>query len=77
LTKIGLTGNNDNKSLEELCKIFIEKGKQDPNWIVDNIVAFLIEYKDRDDRREISGSTIRNYIKVVKLICEMNDIATS
>jgi hypothetical protein len=73
LTKIGLT-DNDNKSLEQLCKIFVEKGKQDPNWIVDNIVAFLIEYKDRYDRREISGSTIRNYIKVVKLLCEMNDI---
>src|SRR5215212_12089677 len=74
LTKIGLT-DNDNKSLEQLCKIFVEKGKQDPNWIVDNIVAFLIEYKDRYDRRVISGSTIRNYIKVVKLLSEMNDIA--
>jgi hypothetical protein len=74
LTKIGLT-DNDNKSLEQLCKIFVEKGKQDPNWVVDNIAAFLIEYKDRYDRREIIGSTIRNYIKVVKLLCEMNDIA--
>jgi hypothetical protein len=74
LTKIGLTGNNDNTSIEDLCKIFVEKGKQDPNWIVNNIVAFLVQYKDRYDRREISGSTIRNYVKVVKLLCEMNDI---
>ena len=67
LNKIGLTGNDrDNeKSIEELCRIFVEKRKQDPNWIINEIVAFLIEYKDRYDRREISGSTIRNGIKVV------------
>ena len=77
LNKIGMTGNDmDNrKSIEELCRIFVEKGKQDPNWIINKLVAFLREYKDRYDRREISGSTIRNYVKVVKLLCEMNDIA--
>src|SRR5215212_473497 len=79
LTKIGLIGNdtttNYDKSIEELCRIFVEKGKQDPNWIINKMVSFLIEYKERYDRREISGSTIRNYVKVVKLICEMNDIA--
>ena len=78
LTKIGLIGNdtttNYDKSIEELCRIFVEKGKQDPNWIINKMVSFLIEYKERYDRREISGSTIRNYIKVVKLLCEMNDI---
>jgi hypothetical protein len=52
LSKIALT----NGSFEELCRIFVEKGKQDPNWVIDNIVAFLIQYKDRYDRREISGS---------------------
>lgn len=40
------------------------------------MVSFLMEYKDRYDRREINGSTIRNDVKVVKLIYEMmNDIA--
>jgi hypothetical protein len=37
LSKIGLTTG----SIEELCRIFVEKGKQDTNWIIDNIVAFL------------------------------------
>ncbi|MDQ3851555.1 MAG: hypothetical protein M3299_01835 [Thermoproteota archaeon] len=69
-----MMGDSINKSVEELCRIFVEKGKQGSNWIINNIVAFLMEYKDGYDRREISGSTIRNYIKVVKLICEMNDI---
>jgi hypothetical protein len=65
LNKIGLTGNDvgNKQSIEELCRIFVEKGKQDPNWIINKIVAFLIEYKDRYARREISGSTIRNYAR--------------
>jgi hypothetical protein len=43
LGKISLT----NASIEELCRIIVEKGKQDPNWIIDNIVAFLMEYRSR------------------------------
>jgi hypothetical protein len=69
-------GDNTNKTIEELYRIFVENGKQDPNWIINKIVAFLVEYKDRYDRREITGSTIRNYVKVVKLLCGMNGIAT-
>jgi hypothetical protein len=57
LSKIGVTS----RPIEELCRIFVQKGKQDPSWIIDNMVVFLKEYKDRYDRREISGSTIRNY----------------
>jgi hypothetical protein len=34
LAKIGLMGNNN--LIEELCSIFVEKGKQDPNWIINN-----------------------------------------
>jgi hypothetical protein len=59
---------DNNKAIEEVCRIFVEKVKQDPNWIINNMVAFLMEYKDRYDQREISGSTIQ-YVKVVKLIC--------
>jgi DNA-binding XRE family transcriptional regulator len=54
---------NNNESIEDLCRIFVEKGKQNPNWIINNMVAFLMEYKDRYGRREISGSTIRNMSK--------------
>jgi hypothetical protein len=70
LTKIGLMRNDDDninnnsdnkKSIEELCRIFVEKGKRNPNWIIHNIVFFQMEYKDCYDRIEISGSTIRNY----------------
>jgi hypothetical protein len=54
---------DNNKAIEEVCRIFVEKVKQDPNWIINNMVAFLMEYKDRYDQREISGSTIQNMLK--------------
>jgi integrase len=31
-------------------------------------------YKERVERKEITGATIRNYVKSIKLFCEMNDI---
>jgi hypothetical protein len=36
---------------------------EDPNVRAAIRIVFLIEYKDRYDRREISGSTIRNYAR--------------
>jgi hypothetical protein len=41
---------------------------------LNNILRFLQVYKDRVDRKEISGATLRNYVKTIKLFCEMNDI---
>jgi hypothetical protein len=31
-------------------------------------------YKERVERKEISGATLRNYVKTIKLFCEMNEI---
>jgi len=55
-SKIGLSG----KPIEELCRLFVEKGKQEPDWVVRNMVQFLMSYKERYDRREVKGATIRN-----------------
>src|SRR5690606_5795416 len=30
---------------------------------------------DRNNRKEITGSTVRNYLKSIKLFCEMADIS--
>jgi len=43
-------------------------------WVLNNVLRFLQIYKDRIDRKEISGATLRNYVKSIKLFCEMNDI---
>jgi hypothetical protein len=61
-------------STEKRCKAFAEFAKKDNKWVLNNILRFLQTYKDRVDRREISGATLRNYVKTIKLFCEMNDI---
>lgn len=47
-------------------------GSQD-GWVVNIIIQFL-QFEGRVNRKEITGSTLRNYVKVLKLFCEMNDL---
>ena len=67
---IAIPGN----TIEERCKIFVEKGKNNNNWVLYDIRKFLQFQKERVEKKEISGSTLLNYIKSIKLFCEMNDI---
>jgi hypothetical protein len=61
-------------TIEERCKIFVEKGKNNNDWVLYDIRKFLQFQKERVEKKEISGATLRNYIKSIKLFCEMNDI---
>lgn len=38
------------------------------------IIQFLQYQKSRVSGKEITGLTLRNYVKVLKLFCEMNDL---
>jgi hypothetical protein len=69
---IGIKGE-----VEEQCRIFIEKVNKDNEFAFRSIISFLHAQKERVDRKEITGSTIRNYIKAIKLFTEMNDISIS
>ena len=69
---IGIEGN-----VEEQCRIFIEKSDKDNQFAFKSIISFLHTQKERCDRKEITGSTIRNYLKAIKLFTEMNDISIS
>ena len=40
-----------------------------------SVLRFAQAEKERVEKGEISPGTLRNYIKAVKLFCEMNDIA--
>jgi hypothetical protein len=48
--------------------------RSENGWLVNVIIQFLQYQKDRVNRKEITGSTLRNYVKVVKLFCEMDDL---
>jgi hypothetical protein len=61
-------------TMEERCIVFAERAKNDFKWVFSNILRFLQIQKQRVERKEITGTTMRNYVKTIKLFCEMNDI---
>jgi integrase len=63
-----------NGNLEEQCNLFAVKGLEDHKWAFNNIVKFLQYQKERVEKEEITGATIRNFVKTIKLFCEMTDI---
>ena len=68
---INLQGN----TIQERCRSFAEIAKKDNNkWVLNNVLRFLQIYKEKVEKKEISGATLRNYVKSIKLFCEMNDI---
>lgn len=66
--------NVQGNTIEEKCRSFAEAARKDMKWVLNNILRFLQLYKERVERKEISGATLRNYIKTIKLFCELNDI---
>src|SRR5438128_917672 len=70
---IGIEGTN----IEERCMVFVQNARNDDAWAFRNIINFLQVQKERVDRKEITASTIRNYVKAIKLFTEMNDILIS
>ena len=61
-------------TMQERCKVFKDKARSENGWLMNVIIQFLQYQKSRVNRREITGSTLRNYVKVLKLFCEMNDL---
>jgi hypothetical protein len=67
---IGVQGH----TVKERCNYFYETAKADDKCALNNIMRFLQFYKQRVQNRGITGATARNYVKSIKLFCEMNDI---
>jgi integrase len=67
-------GIDEGKTLEEKARTFADRGKDDINWAFSNILKFIHFQKERVDRKEITAATVRNYVKSIKLFCEMADI---
>ena len=68
---VGITEGN----IENRCNVFGEKCKADQRWLVNNVIRYLHVHRERVDRREISASTLSNYIKPIKLFCEQLEIS--
>ncbi len=72
---IGVEGS----TVEEKSKSFILRIKEagDDKWVFNNNVKFMQFHLDRVNRKEITGATVRNFLKSIKLYCEMADIPIS
>lgn len=68
---LGLEG----KTVEEKSKDFINrKDNEESQWVFNNLIKFMQFHLERVNRKEITGATVRNYLKSIKLFCEMADI---
>jgi integrase len=61
-------------TIQEKCETFAKKSKDEPSFAVNCVIKFLQMNKERVERKEITASTAFNYVKTIKLFCEMNDI---
>lgn len=62
-----------NTNFQEKCKIFVKNCHDNPYYTISCIFRFIIHLKDRMNKKEIVVSTIYNYLKPIKLFCEMYD----
>lgn len=62
------------RTLEEKARTFAYKGRIDANWVLGSILKFVYFQRERVYKKEISGATVRNYTKSIRLFCEMADI---
>ena len=70
MSYVGITEGN----IENKCNLLGEKCKADSKWLANNVIQYLHNHRKRVGRREISASTLNNYIKPIKLFCEQLEI---
>lgn len=59
--------------LEDKARAFAERGKDDSLWTFSSILEFLQTQKERYNR--ITAGTIRNYVKSIKLFCQIAEVS--
>ena len=70
LLHVGMPG----ATFSERAKVFAEKAKAEPSWATYVINDYMRFHKERAEKKEIAEATVPNYLKPIKLFCEMNDI---
>lgn len=65
---------SNNEPMDVRCNLFVDKSRTTSGWAFSQILIFLQFQKDRVENREISPATLRNFVKSIKLLCEMTDI---
>ena len=71
---MGFVSFEEAGTLEAKARAFADKGRNDHDWTFNCILGFMQLQKERFNRREIIAGTIHNYVKSIKLFCQMADI---
>ncbi|HSF51255.1 MAG TPA: hypothetical protein VLA74_10890 [Nitrososphaeraceae archaeon] len=76
LLKIFLDFINIDKSkpIEERADVLYKISIENRKWLESQIFRYVKYYREKVEKREISAGTLKNYLKVVKLFCRMNDL---
>ena len=61
------------KETEERFNDIAEIGKNNTNWILNQIICFLQFQKERVENKEITAATLRNFVKSLKIFSDSAD----
>ncbi len=68
--------NIEGITVEEKSNVFVDLVKKEGNgWLFNQVLRFMRFQLDRFNKKEITGSTIRNYLKSIKLFCDLADFS--
>jgi hypothetical protein len=59
---------------EEKARAFAAQAKADPPLAFNSVLKFFQNKREQIDRKEIAIGTVRNYLKSIKLFCDMPDL---
>jgi integrase len=54
---------------------FVSLAKNDPSSVEKKLIAFISDQKRRVENQEITGATVSNFLKAIRLLLEMNDVS--
>jgi len=66
-----------NAKIQNRCNHFAAVAIKDNDWTFGKIISFLQFQKERVERKEITAATLYNFVKALKLFCEMSDVPVS
>jgi len=61
-------------TIQEKCTELYKIANENVNAFQANIIRFINTQRERIERNEITEGTVCNYVKAIKLFCNMNDI---
>jgi hypothetical protein len=59
---------------EDKARAFAAQAKADPVYAFNSVLKFFQRKREQIDRKEIAIGTVRNYVKSIKLFCDMADV---